>query len=181
VETFRLECTFEIDNICTCCVLQRLFHSFHSPNTCISRVLFLWCFGEKNPWKKKRNRMNEKEKLSSFIFIFCYFASFTSDSTEMNTWRRCFTNITWETFKDFGHSRAIWVILNVKMLLKTIIQKEVELLNVFEPLIVMPTSLHFWNRQYWHWVRVDLTITQSWFRIHLYLASSPFMLLKKNF
>ena len=49
------------------------------------------------------------------------------------------------------------------------------------PFIVMPTSLHFWKRQYWHWVRVVLTITQSWFRRHLYLASSPFMLRKKNF
>jgi len=49
------------------------------------------------------------------------------------------------------------------------------------PLIVIPTSLHFWKRQNWHWVRVVRIMTQSWFRIHLYLVSSPFILLRKNF
>ena len=51
----------------------------------------------------------------------------------------------------------------------------------FIPLLVIPTCLHRWNRQYWHWFRVDRTITHCRFLGHLYLASSPFTLLRKNF
>lgn len=49
------------------------------------------------------------------------------------------------------------------------------------PFTVIPTSLHFWNRQYWHCVRVFLVIKQSLFLTHLYFKSSPLTERRKNF
>ena len=49
------------------------------------------------------------------------------------------------------------------------------------PLTVIPTNLHFWNRQYWHCVRVFLVIIQSLFLTHLYFKSSPLIDRRKNF
>ena len=60
----------------------------------------------------------------NYVNVSCYLAPFASDSTEMNTWRGCFTNRTWKTFKDFSHSWVIRVVWNMKMFLKVYIQKK---------------------------------------------------------
>ena len=109
-----------------------------------------------------------------------YFASFASDRSEMNSGRLRTANIAAYRFEQFGHCRTNWTLWNI-VFFKVYLTRLMFLVVFFIPLLVIPTCLHRWNRQYWHWFRVDRTITHCRFLGHLYLASSPFTFLRKNF
>ena len=113
---------------------------------------------------------------------FAYFTSFTRHSTEMDSRCWCTAHQTWQftiqifCFRSHGFLRR-WEKFVVSTYSPSV------LLPSYLPCGFMPTERHFWNRQYWHWVRDRFVIRQVRSRWHLYFFfPSPVDIeRKKNF
>jgi hypothetical protein len=153
-------------------LMLKVFHNYYFPNNDIVREHFLLLIDEKNP----SEIISLKE---SFLFKYCFLLTLQASHVTAPKWIPD-ADAPQTRHGNFLYKSSVFGPTDSRIIQMNKTRKNEEE-NV--PWGFIPTEIHFWNRQYWHWVRERFVIEQEKSLWHLYfLFPSPVAIeRRKNF